>query len=201
MDQPLQYEQLIGVKLQGLTIPDMEDMIWARVKAQLDIDMPTDDNDGGDNGPQSPIARGPLSWAISVVIVALLTAFILLKTKPTTIENTPSLPVITQPANEPTNQPTGPPPDNKISTTSPFTPPVTITPVGRSIDSSSLQQGVNIPVSTAPDSASRDKSDSIFKQAQPPPAIIDTTTLPRKKGKGLSGLKDDDYRIVPKNRE
>ena len=48
MDQRLPYEQLIGAKLQSLSIPDMEDMIWARVKAQLDIDMPTDDGDGGD---------------------------------------------------------------------------------------------------------------------------------------------------------
>ena len=65
MDQRLPYEQLIGAKLQGLSIPDMEDMIWARVKAQLDIDMPTDDGDGGDDGPQSPTAPAPILWGLT----------------------------------------------------------------------------------------------------------------------------------------
>ena len=47
MDERLKYEQLIGEKLHNLPIPDMQDTIWARVKAQLDIDLPTDDGDGG----------------------------------------------------------------------------------------------------------------------------------------------------------
>ena len=201
MDQRLQYEQLIRAKLQGLTIPDMEDMIWARVKAMLDIDMPTDDNDGSDNGPQDPIAGGPLTWALSVVVVALLTAFIFLKTKPTITQIPPSAPVITQPANEPTNQPTGPPAGNTMSTTAPLISPETTTPGARSIDSSFLQDGVNVPTTSTPNSARPDKPDSVFTQVLPPLVPIDTTTVPAKKGKGVSGLNDKDYRIVPRNKE
>jgi len=200
MDQRLQYEQLIGEKLQGLSIPDMEDMIWARVKAQLDIDMPEDDKDGGENGPQSPVERGPLVWGLSIIIVALITTLLFLKNKPATTENIPSLPLITQPANQPANQPTGPPAANKITTATPLIPQVTTTPVGSSVDTASLQQDLSVPVITAIDGAKSDKPDSTFAQAQPPPVNIDTIHS-KKKGKGVSGLKDDDYRIVPRNKE
>jgi hypothetical protein len=48
------YELTITEKLQHLPLPDLEDAIWARVKNQLDHDLPTDD--GGDSGPDLPPA-------------------------------------------------------------------------------------------------------------------------------------------------
>jgi hypothetical protein len=200
MDQRLPYEQLIGAKLQGLTIPDMEDMIWARIKAQLDIDMPSDDPDdtGGDDDPSSPLTRGPLRWGLSVTLVALIAAFLIFNKKPTTPGNNPALPVLTQPANQPSNQPTGPPPGNDITTTPQLIPQVAPTPVGKPVDTTSLD--VNVPVTTAIDSANRNKPDSIFTLAEPPPVKIDSSP-PQKKGKGVRGLKEDDYRIVPKEQE
>src|SRR5688572_5760066 len=122
MDQPLPYEQLISTKLQGLAIPDMEDMIWARVKAQLDIDMPTDDGDDGDDGPQSPTAPRPISWSLSVVIIALIAAFLFFKNKPTTTDNNTALPIITQPAAQPSNEATGPPAGDPLTTPSTLIP-------------------------------------------------------------------------------
>ena len=202
MDQRLQYEQLMSEKLQGLSIPDMEDMIWARIKAQLDIEMPTDEEDDGgdDNGPQSPVSPKPLSWGLSIIIVALIAAFLLFKNKQTSKENNPSLPVITQPANQPSNQPTGPPADSKITTTTPLMPQLTVRPGDRSIDTATMQRDLNLPVGIAVDSAGSDKPDSMFTQA-PPPAINIDTIPTKKKPKGVSGIKEDDYRIVPKNKE
>ena len=198
MDQRLQYEQLIGAKLEGLSIPNMQDMIWARVKAQLDIDMPSDDNDGGGNGPQSPIIKGPLRWGLSIVIVAVITAFFFFKNKPSLNENNPSLPITTQPINEPANQPTGPPGKaNDIVDEAPLIPQVTNTPAAKPVDTSTLQRDLNAPFTAAFDSIKTIKPDSNFIRAQPPP-IINDTLPPKKKGKGVSGLKDDDYRLVPK---
>jgi len=201
MEQRLQYELLIGEKLEGLSIPNMEDMIWARIKAQLDIDMPTDDNDGGDNGPKSPLTRGPLSRALSIAIIALITAFLFFKNKPATIESTPALPSITQPANEPSNQPTGPPAAGiETPVTAPAMQQVTPTAARKSIDTSSLQPALNGPLTTAIDEVSKDQPDSVFTKAESPPLKVDTLPT-KKKGKGVSGLKDDDYRIVPKKNE
>ncbi len=201
MDQRLPYEQLIGAKLQGLSVPDMEDMIWARIKAQLDIDMPIDDTngDGGDDDPSAPLTRGPLRWGLSVVLIALIAAFLIFNNKPTSIDNNPSLPAITQPANQPSNQPTGPPPGDEITIT-PRIPPVTATPVGQSVDTASLQPDTNLPVTTAIDPSLSNVPDSIFTLAQPPPVKPDTVPAP-KKGKGVRGLNQDDYRIVPKEQE
>jgi hypothetical protein len=198
MDQRLQYEQLIGTKLEGgLSIPNMEDMIWARVKAQLDIDLPTDEDGGGDDGPQSPIGRGPLRWAIPAVVIALISIFFLFKNKPATTENTSS-PIITQPVNEPPSQATGPPPAiNEIITPAPRSPQVTTTPGASPVDSSSGQQVLTPPITGGIlDSIKTGKPDSLFTFTPPP---VKTDTIPaKKKGKGVSGLKDDDYRIVPK---
>ena len=200
MDQPLPYEQLISAKLQGLSIPDMEDMIWARVKAQLDIDMPTDDGDGGDNGPQSPVAPGPIRGGLTVMIIALVAALLFFKTKPTTTENNPALPIITQPAAQPFNESTGPPAGEPVPAATPLIPQLTPTPVGSSIDTTSVPPDFAIPITTAIDSSKNVQPDSLFTLAQPPPVKTDTIT-PKKKGKGVSGLTDDDYRIVPKNKE
>lgn len=202
MDQRLPYEQLISAKLQGLSIPDMEDMIWARVKAQLDIDMPTDDGDGdgGDDGPQSPAAPAPIRWGLTVMIIALVAAFLFFKNKTTITDNNPALPIITQPAAQPSNEATGPPASDPIPTPPPLIPQLTPTPVGSSVDTTSVQPDLAIPVTTGIDSANINKPDSIFAQAEPPPVKTDTIP-PKKKGKGVSGLKDDDYRIVPKNKE
>ena len=200
MDQPLPYEQLIGAKLQGLSLPDMENMIWARVKAQLDIDMPTDDGDGGDNGPQSPVAPAPIRWGVTIMIIALVAAFLFFTTKPTTTENNPALPINSQPVAQPSNEPTGPPAGDPILTPPPLLPQLTPTPVGSSIDTTSVQPDLSLPVTTGIDSANSNKPDSIFAQATPPGVKTDTIP-PKKKGKGVSGLKEEDYRIVPKNKE
>ena len=37
------YEVTLTSKLEALPLPNLEHMIWSRIEAELDIDMPTDD--------------------------------------------------------------------------------------------------------------------------------------------------------------
>ncbi len=48
MNQPTTYEQLIAQKLQELAVPDQANAIWATIEHQLNIEMPgTDPGSGG----------------------------------------------------------------------------------------------------------------------------------------------------------
>jgi len=195
MNEPLKYEQLIGEKLQGLPIPAMQDAIWVRVKAQLDIDLPTDDNDGG--GPSQPQpGPGVIGWGLSVVIVALITAFFIFKNKPKTKNSITASPNNPEQILTPPVQNNGPPLPRDNTTKK----------INRAVDS-----GVNnsrVPFLT--DSVAGDDigkvnpviTDSIVRNISPPlviatPPAIDTTAQV-KKGKGMKGLNDSAYRIVPK---
>ena len=51
MNNKQAYEITITSKLEALPLPDMEDAIWSRIEAQLDIDLPTDDGGGGTSAP------------------------------------------------------------------------------------------------------------------------------------------------------
>jgi len=192
MDERLQYEQLIGGKLESLPVPDMQDAIWARVKAQLDIDLPADDGDGG-SSPQSPSGPGMIGWGLSVVIIALVTTFLLLKNKPQTKDNN-NPPTITQQNDQPVQPSGGPPLPNKSSNKNP----------------GSLTKQDPLPIEPQNDSATQQNSLSTVPGAQdtvqthlPAPDLTfqpPADTTPLKKGKGMKDLKDEDYRIVPKKK-
>lgn len=190
MDQRLQYEQVIAGKLESLSIPDMQDAIWSRIKAQLDIDMPTDDG-GGDAGPQSPSGPGIIGWGLSVLLIAVLSVFYFTKKNELPVENnTPSAPA--EQVVNPVEQANSPPavenqnrfqnPNNRVTD---FAPAGTITPA----DSFVLPETVMNPPAA---------KDSL--QFLPPPVL---TQLPpadtvKKKQRGVTGIGPDDYRIVPK---
>ncbi|MGZ5247199.1 MAG: hypothetical protein ACXWV5_09155, partial [Flavitalea sp.] len=73
MNQLKAYEITIKGKLEAIPLPDMEDAIWARIEAQLDTDMPTDD---GNNGPfDSPSGPLTLGSSILVFLITLLTLY------------------------------------------------------------------------------------------------------------------------------
>ena len=197
MDERLRYEQLIGGKLQSLPVPDMQDAIWARIKTQLDLDIPTDDGDGG-SSPQSPSGPKIIGWGLSVVIIALITTFFLLKNKPARNNSAP--PSTIEQSISPNTQSNSPPiqRDNTINKTS--------APVSEGADDilnnagndSLVQQD---PVTTIPFAA-----DSTSANLPPPlvtipsPQAADTTAMVKKKGRGMTGLNDSSYRIVPKNK-
>ena len=193
MNERLKYEQLISGKLESLPVPDMQDQIWARVKAQLDIDLPTDDGDGGSN-PQSPSGPGIIGWGLSILIIALVTTFFIYKNNQRTKDNTDRS-TTTEQTIQPSEQATDPPvqDDEGIKKTTPVNTGSNISiPVGTKDSVAQQDLGAVIP----------DTKDSVQKKIPEQalsfsPSKTDTIP-PKKKGKGLSGLKDNDYRIVPK---
>jgi hypothetical protein len=66
------YEITIKGKLEAIPLPDMEDAIWARIEAQLDTDMPTDDGNGGPfDSPSGPWILGSSILAFLLTILTL----------------------------------------------------------------------------------------------------------------------------------
>jgi len=197
MDERLRYEQLIGGKLQSLPVPDMQDAIWARIKTQLDLDMPTDDGDGG-SSPQSPSGPKIIGWGLSVVIITLATIFFLHKNKPATkTQNDNS--TTTEQTIQPSVQNNSPPiPNSNIVNQTTIAPATsgtnnTLPIVG---NDSAIQQNLTGFMPVADDSVQTNLPAPPLV-AIPSPQLPDTTTQV-KKGRGMRGLTDSSYRIVPK---
>jgi cytoskeletal protein RodZ len=191
MDQRLSYEQLIAGKLQSIPVPDMSDAIWARVEAQLDIDMPTDD---GGSAPQSPPSGpGIIGWGLSVFVVVLISLFLLYKnnSKNSPIQ-TPS--TTNQPISTPVENSAGPPEQDakdirRSITADPQTP----------VDNATVKQDSIAPDPIVVNTPLR--VDSISREITQPPvasSLPRDTTATGKKKKGVSGISEADYRIVPK---
>ena len=191
MDQRLSYEQLIAGKLHSIPIPDMADAIWARVEAQLDIDLPTGD---GGSAPQSP-SSGPgiIGWGLSVFVVVLISLFLLYKnnSKTSPIHNsaTPN-----QQINEPVEKNADPPEQDVREIRR------SITTTGQApVDNATIKQdsvGANPIVINTPL-----KVDSVTRDIVQTPVVSSSpkdTIATGKKKKGVSGLSESDYRIVPK---
>ena len=195
MDERLQYEQLIGSKLQSLPIPNIEDAIWARVKAQLDIDLPSDENNSEDE-PQSPKGPGIVGWGLSLLIIALVSTFLVLKNKPTVEDK--SVPSTTrEQLNSPSVQNTGPPPSSDNTTKR--------TPAANNKGSGSVpppafdspdRRLVTTPIDLGMDSSNTKLTVPLV--LAPPQKTGSVTQV--KRGKGMKNLNDSDYRIVPKNK-
>ena len=189
MDQQPSSEQLLALTLQGRPVPDMADAIWARIEAQLDIDMPTDEGGSNDPGPSSPRGSGIIGWGLSVVIVALVSAFLLFKNKPKTNPSTQSTPVPTEQINQPFQQTNSPPATNARGIKPTSLPPAAKENTDVTIDTLEQPQITLLPK----------QADSV-KAAPPQPVAITPSakdTTPLKKKRGVSGITDDDYRIVP----
>lgn len=97
MNQKTPYELQIADKLQQLPLPDLQDAIWARIERTLDIDMPTNDDDGGggDGGPGSGPGTpwwgsGVGGFVFSMVVVAALTTFVIIKSLNSSNTNGPA---------------------------------------------------------------------------------------------------------------
>jgi hypothetical protein len=194
MDERLTYEQLIRGKLESLPLPDMQDAIWQAIKAQLDTDLPSDDNDDGTNSP-GPSGPGMVGWGFSIVLLALLTTFFLVKNKPNTTDKTVN-PTPTQQIVTPSQQNNSPPPDNNTKTTG--SPAVTEAnqPDQLVADDSVAKENVHPFLPVQSDSAYATSLQPILAGSVPQT----DSSGPVKKNRGLKGLSDSDYRIVPKNK-
>jgi hypothetical protein len=193
MDHKQAYEQIIAGKLNALPLPDMADAIWSRIEAQLDIELPEDN--GGGNDPAPPSGGGWLGRAgLFVFIAAFVTIFLIYKNNKK-IETLAHPRQTTQPAPTPTsikkvtksnedgkgrerplqqNGSADPVADNSID--SAFALPVTVIPPG-------------------PDSVQQ----TTLVQPSPLPAA-DSLQL-KKNPRGVPGITDNDYRIVPAKKD
>jgi hypothetical protein len=198
MEQRPTSELLIAGKLETLPVPDMADAIWARIELQLDIDLPTDD--GGGNGPAPSKPSGPsiLGWGLSVVLVALITTFLPYKNTPKTAQPEIQAPVpVTQQVNPPEQKNTEPPqPERTTISDKNTTKTATPEPSVRTPQDSVVQQPVVTIPSQTPDSATNLSSAPLVTT----PAPKDSIQSPKKK-RGVSGLQDGDYRIVPATKD
>jgi hypothetical protein len=199
MNQKATYELTITEKLEQLTAPDMVDAIWARIEAQLDIDLPTDD--GSTNPPPAPTS-GPAKWInrgfmIAAVAVVLIYFF---NNRKQTIPSVDQ-PTINAPVTSPNNN------DNPVRNNSPGTnntntqqnnssAPATSSTV-LPVDSNAIAPATG-PVQLQPDSnALQTNAPPVFN----PPLVTPQKNTPpdsTKKGRGVKGITDSDYKIVPK---
>lgn len=193
MDQRLRYEQTISSKLDALPLPDMADAIWSRIETQLDIDMPSDDGPSGSNGPQSPLPRIIVGGSAFVIIIAFISIFLLPKNKN---QNQQQLPNAISPGLS-IEQTIKPPGEQRKNIESPLNQVKqqdnTLPVVMNNLSDSSLVMPSIIP----PDSNKVTNNALVQNPLPLPPKIIDSVQQGKKK-RGVSGISDNDYRIVPR---
>jgi hypothetical protein len=190
MDQRLKYEETISSKLAALPLPDMADAIWSRIETQLDIDMPTDDGPSGNNGPQSPMPRIIIGGSVFIIIIAFISIFLFPKNKSQNqlqIQDSPSPEI----SNGQIIKPPGEQKNNSQLLINQVKQPGNALPVvlNNIADSSFANQIVD----------SNKVLPNILAQNPLPdlPKTVDSVQQGKKK-RGVSGITDNDYRIVPK---
>lgn len=189
MNQKAAYELTITEKLEQLTVPDMVDAIWARIETQLDIDMPPDQ--GPSEPPSSPLTGGGL-WIGSLFIAALIATIYFITNKSNTNNNqqnpADSINIINSPVNTIDRSP--PSPDIQSS-------PTAVPGQNNSIPAIINNDSTVTPflndsiVNAIPDSIGNDLA------IDAPPITRQPDTVSKKKGRGVKGIKDSDYRIEP----
>lgn len=177
----------------------MVDAIWARIEAQLDMDLPTDE--GPTNPPAEP-KSGPGKWlnrGFIIAAVAIVLIYLFNNRKQATTSN--DQPTITAPVTTPGNN------ENPVRNNSPGT-NNTQTPQNHSsapansstvlpVDSNSIAP-VTGPVLLQPDTAAvKTNTAPVFT---PPVVTPQKNNAPdsTKKGRGVKDITDADYKIVPK---
>ncbi|HEV7331567.1 MAG TPA: hypothetical protein VGN63_11055 [Flavisolibacter sp.] len=194
MNKKTTYELTIADKLQQLPLPDMEDAIWARIKTQLDLDLPEGDG-GGSNTPQAPSGGWMWSAGLLTFVAAFLTVLLLTKKsdQPAPTDNIDqNIEAITAPSPQQIPAPVQTPGN---STTVPLPAPSagTITMPSEGISDSLLAPPLTLqpPVDTLPSATA----------LVPPPLTQDSLIKTKPKTRGVQDISDADYRIVPTKRD
>lgn len=198
MNERATYELIIAEKLEQLRAPEMMDAIWARIETRLDLDMPTDDGGGSNNPPASPVRPGKwLNTGFMIAAVALLLTFYFYNNnKPT--DNPSSAPAINGPQQTP-------PTEEEVNNHSPgnSTPPDPV----RSNNTTTvpLNNTTADTVSTLPvvpvNPEKRDTSALVMPAEKNSPILsppVNNRPDSVKKQRGVKGINENDYRIVPK---
>jgi len=185
MSQPSTYEQLIAQKLQELEVPDQANSIWATIEQHLNIEMPVNGPGSGGGSANPGWWLGSGGGSLLTLFVATVTYILISKQKLERDRHLDDAPASIQ-----SKQPSKTNPDtaklsvplHEIRKTQPQT----------SKPNEELQQAV-APASDTVSVAPLPK-DVIEAPVQP----IKKDTVPAaKKPRGVRGLSDNDYRIVP----
>jgi len=187
MSQPTTYEQLIAQKLQELAVPDQADAIWATIEHQLNIEMPA-------NGSGSGGAGNPGWWigggSLFTLFIATITYIITSRQHPETERR-----VIDKPAVIRHEQPV-----IKADTSRHVILPIEPTknkPADVSVPAEPTQTEAGQPAATEIPAIPPVQKLTETSPVPLPPA--DTVTA-KKKSRGLKGITDADYRIVPSSK-
>lgn len=186
MNQKTTYEFTISRKLEEVPVPDLSELIWSRIEKELDND-PGDTPGGNNPSPPSPAGRIIIGGLGLVMIIAFLINYFNSK-KENTI--TPAEYMRTQ---EPAiiQEPNSPVKEN----VTPFISPSQKAP-GRSNEPTPVRDTVtNEPVIIDSPALSVDTA-SVYDIPKAAPAVNDSTG--KKKPRGVQGISEGDYRIVPK---
>jgi hypothetical protein len=197
MNERATYELIIAGKLEQLQAPEMIDAIWAKIELQLDLDMPTGDGGGG-NTPASPVRPGKwLNTGFIIAAVAILLTFYFYNSNKTN-SNPSSAPSITNPQQTPPTEeevnnhsPGDSTPVNPVRSNNSTTVPLrnttadTVTGVPSVINNPEIRDTPALVLPT-------EKNNPLVS----PPANNRVDTV--KKQRGVKGINENDYRIVPK---
>jgi len=196
MNQKATYEITITEKLGQLPLPDLKDAIWSRIEDQLDIDMPEDGGSGPDT-PQSPdwvnlLGKiGPFA-----VVVAIVTIFLINKNKNKAEPiREKEIPASTQSFIPETNNTQSLEQDKTVPSGEPF-----LNTMQAPADIQSGDSALQLPVASITPVA-----DTLAASINTPPLVqvpptANIDTIP-KKIRGVGGITNNDYRIVPANKD
>lgn len=194
MNEHIPYELTIAQKLQQLPLPDMTDAIWARVERQLDIDLPT--NEGG-TPPSTPPGTGWIGGPmLGLFVGAFLFTFLFPKKEKTSTNKTfPASGTVTKAL--PVRQQPDPDQSSRVNAKAVRTP-----------EAGNTNMIIDPPVLSI---ANPDSIIAITPSPQPDAPQASTVILPKprivmdstlsKQGRGVTGITDNDYRIVPTQKD
>ena len=186
--------QLIAEKLNALPVPDLADLIWAKIEAQLDIDLPPDtgNDDPGPAPAPKPVGKKIALGAATIAIA--ISFFQLLNNRNENVKTTPLIRELqqTKTNNAGSGVAISKPPSEKTGN-HPLQPGIQVTTENKKTDSS---------LSPFPVSIVSDKIPETIADTLPlviPPVVLqpagDTVAVKRRRGVPLN---ESDYRIVPK---
>jgi len=194
MNQKTTYEILIAEKLEQVAVPDLQELIWARIEAALDAGN-GDGNDGPSSG--SPVGPKGIIGGIAGLVLIFLAAWFLITGRQQPETNAPlQMPVPAAPA---VVSPGTGPPDKVIQ--NPDQPKFTAPGMTENIidqPQDTLSASADMPFQPAADIPQPTVVLPATEAALPPPAVVDKDSSTIKKKRGVKGISPSDYKIVPK---
>ena len=186
MNNQMTYEITIKKKLENIPVPDLSEMIWARIENELDAD-PGDGTDNNPPSPSSPAGGIMLGGTALLFIIALMIYF--LNNKPNDI---PQIDKVQTTLPVQNNQPNLPPANVNVQQN--------ITSTNKKEENvAGIQEPLEFPVTSQTTiNDSMPMPDVVRGNEIPLPLPKTMDTIPPKKTRGVSGITNDDYKIVPK---